>query len=214
MLPPMTLLHLARTAGLAAGVGLVASACGSAPAPAQAYVFLQMSADSPAAEGMCVGYLSETTLIQIGMPGDPNASPMPTAPTRVSTGAQHIEIACSVHQEGDSFAINLQVFQGDVAGTGSTTLTVSGMVSASTGGTNLTSDVSNTIAGDYHSTACTISFTTPGAGASPQGPPVAPGRIWAHLSCPAGQNSNVTTQSGGPSTCDAEADFIFENCGT
>jgi hypothetical protein len=215
MLPPMTLLHLARTAGLAAGVGLVASACGSAPAPEQAYVFLQMSGDSPAAEGMCVGYPSDTTLMQIGMPGDPNASPMPTAPTRVATGAQHTAIACSVHQEGDSFAVNLQIYQGDVAGTGSTTLTVTGTVSASTGGTNLTSDVSNTIAGDYHSTACTITFdTTKGAGALPVPPPVAPGRIWAHLSCPAAQNANITTQAGMPSICDAETDFIFENCGT
>jgi hypothetical protein len=174
-----------------------------------------MSADSPAAEGMCVGYPSDTTLMQIGMPGDPNASPTATAPTRVSTGAQHIAIACSVHQEGDSFAINLQVAQGDVAGTGSTTLTVDGMVSATTGGTNLVSDVSNTIAGDYHSTACTISFdTSKGAGALPSGPPVAPGRIWAHLSCPADTNSSITTGGGGPSICDAEVDFIFENCGT
>jgi len=213
MLPPMTLLNRARAAGLVLGVALVASACSSAPAAPQAYVFLQMSADSPAAEGMCVGYPSATTLMQIGMPGDPNASPMPTAPTRVSTGAQHIAIACSVHQVGDSFAVNLQIAQGNVAGTGSTTLTVTGTVSASTGGTNLTSDVSNTNAGDYHSTACAITFdTTKGAGALPAGAPVAPGRIWAHLSCPADQNSAITTQSGGPSTCDAETDFIFENC--
>ncbi len=212
MLPSMTILNRARAAGLLLGAGLVASACGSAPAPPQAYVFLQMSADSPAAAGMCVGYPSDTTLMQIGMPGNPNASPMPTAPTRVSTGAQHTAIACSVHQEGDSFAINLQIAQGNVAGTGSTTLTVTGVVSASTGGTNLTSDVSNTIAGDYHSTTCSISFdTSKGAGALPAGAPVAPGRIWAHLSCPAAQNSAITTGNG-PSTCDAETDFIFENC--
>jgi hypothetical protein len=215
MLAPMTLLHLARATGLVLGAGLVASACSSAPAPPQAFVFLQMSADSPAAEGMCVGYPSDTTLMQIGMPGDPNASPMPTPPTRITTGAQHIQIACTVHQEGDSFAVNLQIAQGDVSSAGATTLTVTGMVSASTGGMNLTSDVSNTSAGDYHSTACVITFDTStmnGAGAAPSGTPIAPGRIWAHLSCPADQNSNITTGSGAPSTCDAEADFIFENC--
>ncbi len=215
MLPAMTLLHLARTAGLAAGVGLVASACGSAPAPAQAYVFLQMSGDSPAAEGNCAGYPTDTTLMQVGMAGDPNASPKATPPTRVSTGAQHVAIACSVHQEGDSFAVSLQIAQGNVGTTGATTLTVSGMVSATTGGANLTSDVSNTNSGDFHSTACTITFdTSKGAGALPDGPPVAPGRIWAHLSCPADTNMSVTTASGGPGICDAEVDFIFENCGT
>jgi|HubBroStandDraft_6_1064221.scaffolds.fasta_scaffold69069_2 hypothetical protein len=217
MLPPMPLLHLARTAGLAAGVGLVASACGAAPAPPQAYVLLQMSGDSPAAQGNCPGYSSDTTLMQIGMAGNPNASPMPTPPTRVATGAQHIAIACSVHQEGDSFAVNLQIAQGNVAGTGSTTLTVDGMVSASAGGTNVTSDVSNTNSGDFHSTACTITFDTSsmnGTGAQPSTTPIAPGRIWAHLSCPADTNMSVTTGSGGPAICDAEVDFIFENCGT
>ena len=134
-------------------------------------------------------------------------------PTRVPSGAQSVTIACSVHQQGDSFAINLQIAQGNLSSMGATTLTVSGTVNASTGGTNLTSDVSNTIAGDYHSPTCTISYSTPGAGASPQGPPVAPGRIWAHVSCPATENAGITTQSGGPSICDAEADFIFENCG-
>jgi hypothetical protein len=150
--------------------------------------------------------------MQVGQPGVPTDNPT-TPPTRVLSGAQDVTIACSVHQEGDSFAINLQISQGNVTGMGASSLTVSGMVNASTGGTSLTSDVSNTIAGDYHSSTCTVSYSTPSAGAPPQGPPVAPGRIWAHVSCPATQNAAITTQSGGPSTCDAEADFIFENCG-
>lgn len=215
MLPAMTLLHLARAAGLVLGAGLVASACSSTAAAPQAYVFLTMSS-SIASPGQCVGYPSDTTLMQVGTPGDPNASPKATAPTRITTGAQHIQIACTVHQQGGSFAVNLQIAQADVNGTGATTLTVSGMVDPSTGGTNLASDVFNTKAGDYHSTTCNVSFdTSKGAGALPAGAPVAPGRIWAHLSCDGTQNTDITTgtpPNTGPSTCDAESDFIFENC--
>jgi hypothetical protein len=193
---------------VSAGSGSATEADAS-PQP-QAFVQLAMS-PSLASPGMCVGYPTNAPLMQVGQPGVPTDNP-PIQPTRVSTGTQSVTIACSVHQEGDSFAINLRIAQGNVSSTGATTLTITGMVNASTGGTNLTGDVSNTIAGNYSSSACTVSFGTPGAGASPQGPSVAAGRIWAHLSCPAVQSSAVTTQSGAPSTCDAEADFVFENC--
>ena len=62
---------------------------------------------------------------------------------------------------------------------------------------------------------CTIVARYNG-GAVPASPAVAPGRIWAHLSCPRMVNeSGVVVPANGASTaatCDGEADFVFENC--
>lgn len=43
--------------------------------------------------------------------------------------------------------------------------------------------------------------------AVPDNPPIAAGRIWGHIKCP-----NTTTMSMQGAVCDAEADFIFEQC--
>jgi hypothetical protein len=214
MLPLMTLLKIAPAAALALGVGLVASACSSTPEPPQAFVMLVMSA-SRAMPGLCVGYPSDTTIMQVGEPGNPNALPKATQPTRISTGAQSVEIVCSVHPTGSTYDVNLQIRQGDM-GMGSSSLTVVATnVDPVNGAMNVSGTVSNSQSGDYTSSACTISFKTPGAGAQPAGSPVEPGRIWAHLSCD--ETTNSAIQVGTPSnpqssTCDAEVDFIFENC--
>jgi len=213
MLPPMTLLNLARVAGSALGVGLVASACSSTPAQPQAFVKLVMTS-STTFPGMCVGYPSDTTVMQVGEPGDANVTPA-VQPTRVTTGASSVLISCSVHPTGnDNFQVTLAISQGNVSGMGSSSLTVSGVVNSSTGGSNVDGNVSTTVGGGYQSKTCSVTFNTPGTGASPSGPPVDAGRIWAHLSCDGIQDPSITTQSGGLSTCDAEVDFIFENCGT
>jgi hypothetical protein len=211
MLRPMTLIHLARAAGSALGVGLIASACSSSPSPPQAFIKLVMST-SLGFPGECTGYPSDTTIMQVGTPGMPDSVPA-TAPTRVATGASTVVVSCSVHQTGTTtYAVNLAISQGDVnAMIGTTSLTIVGTVDSSQGGTNLSGDVSSSTGGDYHSSMCNVTFSTPGAGAEPAGAPVAPGRIWAHLSCAAAQNPNIQTGSG-PATCDAEADVIFENC--
>jgi hypothetical protein len=215
MLLPMTFLKVTRAVAPALGVGLIASACSGKPAEAQAFVSLTMSQGTNS--GLCPAYPSAHTIMAVGQPGMPNSTP-PTQPSRVTTGAQTVEISCSVHPQGSSFAISLQITQGNVAGNGSSSLTVTGTVDPSIGGTNVTGDVfTSSNVGDFSSTACLITFDTPMAGASPAGAPVAGGRIWAHLSCPAVQDQAVMVQSGTimtPATCDAEADFIFENCGT
>jgi hypothetical protein len=52
----------------------------------------------------------------------------------------------------------------------------------------------------------------------PQMPPIASGRIWAHLSCqqmvdPQGLRHIILMDGTQvPEVCDAEVDFIFENC--
>lgn len=207
----MTFLKIAPAAALALGVGLVASACSSTPEPPRAFVMLVMSA-SRAMPGMCVGYPSDTTIMQIGTPGDPNVSPA-IQPTRISTGAESVQIVCSVHQTGSTYDVSVQIAQGDV-GMGSSSLTVSATgVDPTNGATNVNGTVSNSRAGSYNSAACTITYSTPGTGVMVDGPSIQPGRIWAHLSCDETTNPAIQTGSG-PSTCDAEVDFIFENCGT
>jgi hypothetical protein len=58
--------------------------------------------------------------------------------------------------------------------------------------------------GTYSDSNCTIAFTY---GGQPLvvGPPVAPGRIWGHISCP-------SVIGGYGLGCSGEADFLFENC--
>jgi hypothetical protein len=46
---------------------------------------------------------------------------------------------------------------------------------------------------------CTISYPLAGMG-------IASGRVWAHIDCPNAADLNVSV------TCDAKADFLFENC--
>jgi hypothetical protein len=79
----------------------------------------------------------------------------------------------------------------------------------------LTGTFENGQLGRYTSDSCTIAFTYDGAPV-PLNPPIAPGRIWGHLSCPNAQRGDISIMSpdGGvtPATCDTEADFLFENC--
>ena len=80
---------------------------------------------------------------------------------------------------------------------GAGAVTLSG--GAGIGGTFTRSD------GTYTQSTCSLAFTYQGS-AVPAAPPIAAGRIWGHLSCPAAQ------VSGGTGQCDAEADFLFEQC--
>jgi hypothetical protein len=177
---------------------------------AQAFAIVTMG-HSAAFPGQCTSYPSDTTVLEVGQPGTSSSQPV-----RVTSGTTDpaLQISCSVHPQGSSYAVNLQLSQGtNVSGSGSSSLTVTGVVDPAAGATmDVVGDVSTNNGGEYSSGTCSITFSTPGAGASPSGPPVAAGRIWAHLSCPAAQNAAIVVGAG-PATCDAEADFIFENCG-
>ena len=71
-------------------------------------------------------------------------------------------------------------------------------------------------AGSTDPMGCTITYeydpfgTTGGVAGDqpvPTSPPIAAGRIWGHIKCP----NAVSTSTPGVA-CDAEADFLFEQC--
>jgi hypothetical protein len=182
---------------------------GSAVGAAQAFAIVTVGR-SAAFPGQCTSYASDTT-VDVGQPGTSSSQPvLVTSGTVVPS----VQIGCSVHPQGSSYAVNLQLSQGTMlSGTGRMSLTVMGLVDPTAGATmDVLGEVSTNNGDEFNSSTCSVNFNTPGAGASPSGPPIAPGRIWAHLSCPAAQNAAMVVGTG-PETCDVEADFIFENCG-
>jgi hypothetical protein len=92
-----------------------------------------------------------------------------------------------------------------------------GAVNAAVGGAGITAVFESGANGTFQSSDCTLTFQYEG-GPVPASPPIAAGRIWGHVSCPAAQASGqtVTGPDGGsqPRQCDGEADFLFEQCGS
>jgi hypothetical protein len=120
-----------------------------------------------------------------------------------------VAITCSV---AAGFLVQLEASLGGPAGG---TLSVAGTVSPSSGGTAITADLASAD-GEFTESDCTVLFTYEGQPV-PATPPVAPGRIWAHLSCPrmVNQTGVLVQRTDGtfvPETCDGEVDFLFENC--
>jgi hypothetical protein len=67
------------------------------------------------------------------------------------------------------------------------------------------------VSGTYSQSACTLAFTYNGTSV-PDSPPIAAGRIWGHLSCPVAVGSAGAGGGAAAPQCDAEADFLFEQC--
>ena len=173
----------------------------------QAFAIVTMG-PSAAFPGLCLSYPLDTTVMEVGQPGTSSAQP-----TRVTSGASAVMISCSVHPQGPSYLIDLQISQASATGSASSSLIVNGVVDPTVGATmNVSVHVPLSGGEEFVSSNCSVTFSTPGAGASPSGPPIAAGRIWAHLSCPGAQDTALPAGTG-PDTCDAEADFILENCG-
>lgn len=170
---------------------------------------------------MCSSFPSAQRWVQIGTAtgGHPNT---------VQDGGQDrnatVNVDCTVHPQGSGFDIQLTAIeQGPMGGSltitspggqGTVTTMTSTGVSASfigQGGIAYREDASSTDKG------CTITYqydpdgTVGGIGGDvpvPVSPPIAAGRIWGHIHCPA------TVASSQPGTvCAADADFIFEQCG-
>lgn len=202
-------------------VAALAAACSSTPATARAYVSANI-VQSNTAPGQC-NLASSTQIMLIGQ----NNVLQPitdTNPKRISNGSQEagsVTVQCTVHPSGSGFhiAISSSVSNG-ISGsggsmviTGNVTCTPSSNGCAPNGGSGLTGTFDN--AGiTYTDTNCSISYTyggnpilLQGPSADQHAPQVAAGRIWGHIDCP-----NAVTETGQSFTCDANADFVFENC--
>jgi len=207
---------LARHAGWPALVATCAavSAC-SSNHPAQPDAFIQATVGFGTESGPQVcNFGSVQQWLDIG-------TPVGGKPTTVQDGQSQagstVNVSCTVSTSGDGFDISLAATQQGLTG-GSVIITSpagQGAVTQS-GGSNISASFESESYGTYREDDCTISYLYQGE-TVPDMPPVAAGRIWGHISCPTAQVSGktVTLPDGGTQNvqCDAEADFLFEQCG-
>ena len=155
------------------------------------------------------------------LPIGTNTSGKPTTVAdQGSTGGGTASITCTVHPQGNGFDIQLQAQAAGGMVNGSLSIVSpqgQGAVSTS-GGTGITASFYSNNRGPYSEDNCTITYTYNGMPISSQvGAPIAAGRIWGHIDCPAaveGGGQTTTGADGGPSSvqCPASADFLFEQC--
>jgi hypothetical protein len=203
--------RILRYAGIPAVlVAAVSTGCNS-PEPAvdtYMYAFVQPSGMSH----LCP-WSSQTQWVAIGTGTGMN-------PTKVTTGNSQgggrVTAACTVHQDGSGFDIELNAA---LTGEGSVTMVSNapGSVTAAKGATNISATFESASKGTFNDPNCTITYTYNGMKV-PANPPIGPGQVWGHLSCPNLQSSDSLSMGadGGAQsqTCDGEADFLFEFCGT
>jgi hypothetical protein len=174
--------------------------------------FVASFIQSNAAEPQFCPFGARAAWIDIGAP---TGSMPTTAPDGAHQGGERVSISCSVHATSGGFLVELNAA---LSGIGSITVfsdPTQGPVDPIAGGKTITATFESAQVGRYASTSCAITFTYEG-GRVPESPPIAPGRIWGHLSCPNAQRADILimTPDGGVTnaTCDTEADFLFENC--
>jgi hypothetical protein len=150
-----------------------------------------------------------TTIMTIGATNGPSNKPSTVSGGTVvcTTRPSGVTITCSVVATGSGFDVDLLALQSGAMAGGIRIYSTPGQGAVTPTGGTVTAQWQNPMVGNYSESDCTFSpmydqMPLP-AGA---GPAVAGGRIWGHVSCP-----RVT---GLPmmSVCDAEADFLFENC--
>jgi hypothetical protein len=197
----------------AAADGAGSSSGGSVDGGPVADGFVASFIQPNAAEPQICPFGSRADWIDVG-------APLGSRPATIPDGANQagslVAIACAVHPTSGGFAVQLNAA---LSGTGSITVfsgTTQGLVDPVAGGKGITATFESGRLGRYASSDCTITFTYDG-GQVPQNPPIAPGRIWGHLSCPNARRTDgvgIMTPDGDVTyvTCDTEADFLFENC--
>jgi hypothetical protein len=180
------------------------AACSSTPAaPPQAFVdvtFLPYDMNE-------TNYCREAASTNVLTFGVAVASPGP--PTPITTGNSGVSVDCSVSSAGQ---LSLSARRVGMAG-GS--LTITGAVTSTGGAVSADIDVPS-YDGDFSENDgnCMVSFTYQSEPISTQ-KPLAEGRIWGHLSCPAMVNTESTVPVGATQvneTCHAEVDFLFQRC--
>jgi hypothetical protein len=166
----------------------------------------------PTADGFVaatVGTGTQSPLCPVGsaMPWVTVGTATTGKPATVQSGLSDVTMTCSVLAFGKGYDLAANV---SVAGSHGGTFTMASPAGAGavtvSGGQGIQASFDSTAEGaTYQSSACVLSFTYMGA-PIPDSPSVFPGRIWGHLSCPSAQTASSTT------TCDAETDFLFEQC--
>jgi hypothetical protein len=213
----MTFRYVRRTIGPAIFACAVAHSIfgcsGNKPAKARAYVNAVYAAGvnpvSLCGTAVDMPVVSVGSLVTIPMPGQLPVTP--TADGDFSPGAGTAHVACSVSGGGSSFQITLSAA---VDGMGS--FSAYGMVDSMSGGTGIIGNFTAAGNGTFRSSNCTISYSYNNMPVPVNGPPVSSGRIFAHIDCPDAVNmgqSGLGADGGIASkTCEARADFLFENC--
>ncbi len=212
----LRILRLARYAGWPALLGacVSASACSNNPPPvARAFIAATVGVGAESNSQVCNLGTVETWL-DVGTAVGGQDTPDTQANNSNESNA-NVTVQCTVSASGGGFDIDLVVSQGGIMG-GSVTITSPGGMGAVTmaGGSGITAVFENQTMGRYRETDCTIAFTYQTKPITSQ-TPIAAGRIWGHLSCPAAVDSEQTVMvDGGTQSvqCDAEADFLFEQC--
>jgi hypothetical protein len=123
-----------------------------------------------------------------------------------------IAVRCAVTPANGGYLLDLQATLG---ATGS--VSIFGQVDAMSGGQGVSGDITYQGSEYQANNNCTVTYMYAGAPV-PQHPPIAPRRIWAHMSCPQMRDPNgvshvvLANMSIVPEVCDGEVDFLFENC--
>jgi hypothetical protein len=196
--------HAAWPALLAA---VISAGCNSPPPTADAMVTSYIQGVSQ--QSAICPFASQTQWVNIGV--ETGNSPA-TVPDQGSQAGGQVSVSCSVKANGNGFDVQLNAALSDV---GSITITSNSPVSPTGGGMGVTGTFESGTKGRYTSDSCAITYKYLN-GNVPVSPPIAPGKIWAHLSCVGAQRNDLSFMGpdGGTqnATCDTEADFLFENC--
>lgn len=192
----------------------VAACSNSPPPPADTFVNAAVGGGS-----LCSTAPSLQTTVRIGTAtsGHPN-----TVQDGGNDRNGNVSVNCTVHPQGSGFSVQAQAVE---MGPNGGSLTVDGTVTAMT-----STGVSGTFVGPggtYREQAgamvngmadpgCTVTYDYDSGGSVggvggdapvPVSPPIAAGRIWGHIKCPSAQYQSMPGVY-----CNAEADFIFEQC--
>jgi len=175
-----------------------------ATVPADAYVNATLG---PGDLGLPCPFAGPTEAVLLGVATTPTVKPT-TVRDGSPNGGGVVNVACDVSA---GFSIALDAATSSVS---PSSIAISGAVDATAGGQDLS--VSITTEGvTWTSQACALRYVYEG-GAVPASPPIAPGRVWAHVSCPtmAPDNGEMVPVDGQnePAQCAGEVDFVFENC--
>jgi hypothetical protein len=145
----------------------------------------------------------------IGNPVSPIPVVYSDASAQVGSGA--VQISCWVDACGAGFSIQAAA---ELDGSNGGTLFVSGTVNPTGTSVGLSGSFS-TMGQTFLDHDCTFTLTYNDAPLPANGQP-AQGRVWGHLDCPhaadASQEGVGEDGSAITRTCDARADFLFENC--